>query len=175
METAEFQLTYVIRTTKLMALDSKRTDQCFAPPRCKQRHLDMVNLLPEFQPETDPCTISTLGLMGSATFFKYAVGLLGAPASSSIKTIEALLKDRGYPLLLTHFDQMVVRTDAKLNTDMRTNGIPNFCFLENKDGSISMGFAHYKYRIGWYVGIVAFDDARYLTRAHRFLVRNYVL
>lgn len=175
MKTAEIQLTYVIKTTKLMALDSKRTDQCFVPPMCKHRHLDMANLLPECQPETVPCTISTLALTGSSTFLQYAITLLGAPVGSSVKRVSALLKDRGYPLLLTHFDQMVVRTDAKLNTDMRTNGIPNFCFLENKDGSISMGFAHYKYRMGWYVGILAFDDARYLTRAHRFLVRNYVL
>ena len=163
----------VIQMTKLPAMCRVSTDKCLLPPRFMYRDINLVTLLPEFQPEADACTIATLSPVGNVTIPKYAAAILRIPEDTPHKDIEDLLKIRGHTLLLTQLDEMVARTDLKMSTKMLTNGHANFCFLENRDGSVSMAFVRYLYRDGWYAKkLLRFDDGNFLNVSHRILVSN---
>lgn len=162
----------VIQTTELPAMCRMSTSKCLSFPRFRYRDTNFTSL-PEFQSEVDGCIIATLSPLENITILKYAAAILRIPAETSQKRIEDLLKIRGHTLLLTQLDEMVARTDAKFLTKMLTNGHANFCFLENKDGSVSVGFVYYRYYDGWYARkILKFDDRDSLSVSHRVLIRN---
>src|SRR3989344_8116061 len=89
--------------------------------------------------QLDGAIISTLAPSKRATFAGWATAVLGVSPDTSIERLAKLLKESGHIMTLAQVEQMQVVTDRGENTGMRTDGWGSFYFVENEDGSVSVG------------------------------------
>ena len=115
--------------------------------------------------------ISTLAPSKRATFAEWAAAVLGVSTNTLIQTLGELLKERGHIMTEAQVEEMKKATDHGEKTGMRTDGWGNFYFVENEDGSVSVGVVD-RGRHDWGADVYSLDsDYRWFT-VSRLLVRN---
>ncbi len=165
----KLSLLSVVATTNLVNTVGKKTGDCFTSPQYVYRNRDFDNWLSANQPNAPACAISTLALSSDWTFLEAAAGILGIGAGTDVLLLGKLLIKHG--MTLTQVEKMVEATERGENTGMRTDDWNNFFFIENSDGSVSVGCVGRDDR-GWYASVDRLvRDDRWRT-GNRLLVRN---
>jgi|GEM_PF-1202822 len=161
----------VIARTKLGAIDGKKTSKCFIGTRYYYRDVDFDNWLPTKQSPVAASVITTLEASRGWTFVQAASFVLGVSADTSVEMFAALLKEHGHTMTLAQAEDMVERTERGEKTDMRTDGWANFFFVENGDGSVSVGGVDRDDRV-WDACVYSLDDGYVWSAGSHLFVCN---
>ena len=161
----------VIASTDLGAVVGKPTKQCFTGSRYAYRDGDFDPLLPADQPMAAACTVTTLVPAREATFAEWVRAILGVTADTPVEMLGPLLKERGHTMTLTQVEDMVEAAERKAKNGMRVDGWGNFFFMENEDGSVSVGYVRRAGR-GWSAYVFSLGRGSVWLVGSRLLVRN---
>ncbi len=166
----------VAATTELPPVNGKPTKQCLIGPRYvpsdAPHTINFNRYLPDEQPRMPGCVVTTLVPNKEATDSEWAATVLGVPVDTLIPSLEKLLKERMHTMSLVQIEEMVERTERKVNTGMRTDGWSSFCFVENEDGTVSVLAVYYTGH--WHKKVFfRLADGTQWNENHRLLVRNF--
>ena len=119
----------------------------------------------------DGSAISALALSKRATFVEWASAVLGVSSNTSIETLTKLLKESCHTMTSAQIDEMKAAADRGENTGMRTDGWGNLYFVENEDGSVSVGSVDRGGR-DWRASVFRLDYGNRWYAGLRLLIRN---
>lgn len=95
-----------VQTTRLAALDGKKTAQCFPDDLVRMANRDFERKLPAYQPNTDSCVISMCKPFRFRRPAETAAYVLDVPVGTPIKTLGNLLIERGHTMTLPQVELM---------------------------------------------------------------------
>ena len=130
----------VIATTRFGTVTGKKTKKCFIGSRYVYRDSDFDGWLPKNQPDVDACIITTLAPIKDWTFAEAAAAILDIGVGTDIALMGKLLIEHGHTITLPQVEEMVEKTERNEKTGIRIDGWGNFFFVENEDGTVSVGF-----------------------------------
>lgn len=170
-EAPKHSLFTVIATTEQSEFAETKTRTRFLGFPYRDSHLD--SWLPETQPATDACVITTLGLNKDWLFAETARALPGVEQASDITALGRSLIANGYTMTLAQAEDMVERTKCGEATGIRADGYQNLFFVETGDENepVSVGTVLYG-GSGWHAYVYRLDGARRWEAGGQLLVRN---
>lgn len=127
--------TYEPKKNSFMKTPSRKTKECFIGPMWDYRHDDFDKWLPNIQPEREG-NVTVHKLQKEMTFREMAVHFFGTDDVETIKK---------HTLTLPMAEEIF----ATRKDELQVNGYGNFFFVENADGSVSVGYVH-RDHLGWY-------------------------
>ncbi len=127
----------VVATFPLPALPAQETNTCLTNTSFQFLEDGLYKALPKVQPCTQGAVLQVLELVHKASFMDVATVVLGASSLIEQK-IASLLILRGHVLALQQIDLVVRYADQGNETGMETNGYPNFSFVPNSCGGVSV-------------------------------------
>lgn len=136
----------VVATTEIGVVGGKRKWLCLDASRYTARYGEYGDdgWLPTHQPKADPCVVTTLVTLRTATFIEQATSILGIDASSNVKRIGKLLKKSWYVMTLPQVEEMAKTMERDGKTNLRPSHenrvrIHFFVKATDKDDPVSIG------------------------------------
>lgn len=128
----------IITVTRIEPVNSKKTSECFVSSKYV-RAVDLDVLLPVEQPPSRACTITALAPQRPAAFREWAQSLLvSAPLGATLRELGELLVKRGHLMTFAQFETVIIEAADGARNGVRTDGIANFCFVENHKKRVSL-------------------------------------
>ena len=162
----------VIAATEQGEIAETETRTLFRDFAYRDNYFD--NWLPDMQPKSDPCVITTLGLKKYWLFSEAACSLPNVEQTSDIAALGRSLIANGYTMTLSQVEDMVERTKRGDATGMRTtDSLGNFFFVETADENdpVSVGDV-YRFGSGWRAKVRRLARDIRWRADNRLLVRN---
>lgn len=158
-------------TTKLPAIKSESTSRCLTSKLWNYRDSDFDIYLPAKQPNTEKCSVSVYRLDMPMTFTEMACVATDVSTETPIDQLGLLLKQRGLTLTLKQLEVLVEKQESGIDVGIRTDSWATFAFIENKDGSVSVGLVS-RYVGGWRGDLLPLGRGRRWRVDRRLLLRN---
>jgi len=102
------------------------------------RATGFVNWLPANQPNTEAGMVTSLASEAPWTLIESAVSVLNVSHDTSDVMLAKLLKERGHTGTLAQVEELAIAAERGERTGMVKGDRPNFFFLDNEDGTVSV-------------------------------------
>ena len=160
----------IVAETKLGPIAGENTEKCLAS-------LGYANIgdpelcLPDNQPDTDACTITTLAPSREAILAEYMASLLGVDVGKDIILLAELLEMHGYIITFTQVKGMIMATKGGTKTVMTTGMGGNLFCVKTKNPVAPIAVSFFSFSPGC-ACVMPFNGGLILNSNHRLLIRN---